>query len=485
MSLFSAQTISYASDDSPKVDAAKVDIATIEAEKADKTQADTAQADAANTDAAAENKSARNQVFELDRRILLECADLARFRLRFHAQANRTGFWRSWIYPIEQETGTALSFCNTLTDLTQRARGLNDPDKISRPSVKGGLACAITGQTITAASSSIELLHNGYVAWAAAQNGFSPRKSESIVRQSVQKIDNLLSERERTLERNSANMPDLKTLQLQGRLLKHIRNQLLYSFKQFSARSREQAWSENTFYAIDSAQALLQLSASCMSLQGFSNRKYIGLAAVTNVVANSLVTSNPIIRTAVGRYVARRQRQHLEKEFPQEKPHTLEELRDRWQDFADVMPDDPTAAFDTKDATIKELAFLCMQSQTVDQSMARETNEINRLHRVADQQAIAGPIIGLFSLARSTGATVAYYDYPNDRVNANRINLGGRISQAVGQSYALIATPRAKIKSVIYQRKLAREGKLPAQIYKKGMDRWNAIEAGVKAAKLN
>lgn len=161
------------------------------------------------------------------------------------------------------------------------------------------------------------------MAWTAAQNGFSPGKSEATVRQLVQKIDKLLLEREKILEDNSASLPELKTLQLQGRMLKHIRNQLLYSFKNFSARSREQAWSENTFYANDAAQALLQMSASCMSLKGFSDRKYIGLAAVTNVVANSLVTSNPIIRTAVGRYIAHKQLKHLTKEFPQEKPHTM------------------------------------------------------------------------------------------------------------------------------------------------------------------
>lgn len=385
---------------------------------------------------------------------------------------------------MEQETGTALSFSNTLTDLSQRARGYYDPDKISRPSVKRGLSCAITGQTITAASSSIELLHNGYVAWSAAQNGFSPKKSEATVRSSIDKIDALLAEREGVLKANPE-IPNAKSLQLQGRLLKHIRNQLLYSFKNFSARSREQAWSENTFYAIDTAQALLQMSASCMSFVGFNDRKYAGLAAVTNIVANSLVTGNPIIRTAVGRYIARRQLHHLEKEFPQTKPRTMKELKKRWHDYADLFPSDPERAFDTTDATIRELAFLCMQSQVGDDSMARETAEINRLHRVADQQAIAGPIIGLFSLARSTSATAAYYNYSDDRIKANRINLGGRISQATGQTYSLIATPRAKIKSLLYQRKLAKEGKLPSQIYEQSMARWNAVEKGVKAAKLD
>lgn len=429
-------------------------------------------------------KAVRRQIFEYDRSILLECADLARFRLRFHAQANRSGFWRSWIYPIEQETGTGLSFCNTLTDLSQRARGLNDPDKISRTSVKNGLACAVTGQTITATSSSIELLHNGYVAWSAAQSGFSPKKSEAIVRLSIEKIDRMLAQRERLLASNPA-IPRLRSLELQGRLLQHIRNQLLYSFKRFSVQSREQAWSENTFYAIDVAQALLQMSASCMSFQGFTARKYIGLAAITNVVANSLVTINPPFRTAVGRFIAAKQRRHLEKAFPQEKPHTMPQLKKQWEDLADIFPEDAKVAFDTTDVTIKEVAFLCMQSELVDQSLNRNAAEINRLHRVADQQAVAGPIIGLFSLARSTGATVAYYGCPNDRIKANRINFGGRISQTFGQTYSLIATPKAKIKSILYQRKLRKHGELPSQIYERGMNRWNAIEAGVKAAKLN
>ncbi len=440
-------------------------------------------AQAANSGSKA-GSSARHAVFELDRSILLECADLARFRLRYHNEANRSGFWRSWIYPLEQETGTALSFSNTLTDLSQRARGLQDPDKISRPSVKKGLACAVTGQTITATSSSIELLHNGYVAWSAAQQGFSPKKSEAIVGSYVQKIDALLAEREALVVANP-DVSEINSVRLQGRLLRHIRNQLLYSFKDFSMHSREQAWSENTFYAIDVTQALCQLSASFMTYKGFSTPACAGAAAITNVVANSLVTANPIIRTAVGRYVARRHRRHLDKVFPQEKPHTLAELKVDWNEFADLFPNDPKLAFGTTDATIKEVAFLCMQSQTGEQSMARESAEINRLHRVADQQAISGPIIGMFSLARSTSATVAYYKYGDDRITANRINFAGRISQATGQAYALIATPRAKIKSFLYQRKLSKEGRLPSQIYEQNMKRWDAIEKGVKAAKLN
>lgn len=427
--------------------------------------------------------SARQDVFEVDRGILLECARLARFRLHFRAENNRSGFWRSWIYPLEQETGTSLSFSNTLTDLTQRARGLNDPNRISRPSLKKGLACAVTGQTITATSSSIELLHNGYIAWLAAQKGFSPRKSEAFVADSLQKIDALLAERETILVANPE-IPERKSLILQGKLLKHIRNQLLYSFKEFSVRSREQEWSENTFYAIDASQALCQLSASLMAYKGFTTPTYTGAAAISNLVANSLVTVNPIVRTMVGRYVAKRQRRHLDKVFPQARPRTTEQLRQDWHEYADIMPVQAKVAPGDNNSTIKEVSFLSMQSDFGDQALARESGEIARLHRVADQQAISGPIIGLASLARSTCSTVAYYGYRDDRIVSNRISFAGRISQASGQAYALIATPRAKIKSVIYSRKLKREGRLPSQIYQAGMKKWDDLEASIKAAQL-
>jgi hypothetical protein len=427
--------------------------------------------------------SARTLVFELDRDILLEFVKFMRFKLRFCAEANKSGFWRSWIYPIEQETGTSFSFSNTLTDLSQRARGLNDPDLISRPSVKRGLSFASTGQTITAASSSIELLHNGYISWLAAQNGFSPRKSEQFVGDCVQKIDALLAQRNAIMA-TYPDVPDKKSLMLQGKLLKHIRNQFLLSFKRASALSREQEWSENTFYAIDIGQALCQLSGSIASFKGFSNPTCTGAAAILNVVGTSLVTVNPIVRTTVGKYIGKRQRRHLNKVLPQERLRTMDELRHDWNDYADIMPAEPKVAFKNEDITIKELGFLCMQSQEGDEFATRENKEIARLRRVADQQEIAGPLIGLAGLARATCSTVAYYGYKDDRIASNRISFAGRISQSCGQAYGLIATPRAKIKSVIYSRRLKREGRLPSQIYAQQMKKWDAIEVAVKAAKL-
>lgn len=427
-------------------------------------------------------KAARGEIFELDRQILMECIKMARFSLHYHQEVNRTGFWRSWIYPLEQETGTSLSYINTLTDLNQKAIGLTNTDRISRPTQKRVLKCAMVGQSITATSSTIELLHNGYIAWRAAKMGFSPKKSQQFVANSLKTIDSLLERRQSILSRHKE-LEDRRYLALQGKLLRHIRNQILYGFKQWSVSSRETEWSENIFYAIDAAQASTQLTSSILSNNAFRNSRLTGPAAITVLTANSMVAVNPILRTLIGKAVARRQARHLDRLFPQEKPRTMEELVRDWQELDEVMSGDASASKDS--AVLKQVSFLSSQSQTMDNELDLETRKIARLRRVADQQAVAGPIIGMLSVARSTCAVISYYNFRGDKLAANAINFAGRISQTVGQSYSLYATPRAKVRSILYTRQLKKQGKLPEQLYKKRLQLLDDLEEQVKLARLN
>lgn len=424
----------------------------------------------------------RREIFEIDRKILLDCIKLARFSLHFHQEVNRTGFWRSWIYPIEQEAGTSLSYSNTLNDLNQRGKGLTNVARTSRPQLRRTLPAAMAGQSITATSSTIEFIHNGYIAWRASRMGFSPKQSEIYVGGLIKNIDALLAERKALLP-ESCELADRRYLVLQGKLLRHIRNQVLYGFKQWSAASRETEWSENTFYAIDALQAFTQLTSSILSRHSFSNSHCSGPAAITVLVANSMVTLNPIVRTKVGRMVARYQERHLNEVFPQEKPRTIDELTHDWKELDAVMSGDESAK---KDATnLKQISFLIGQSQIMDNELGLETKTLERLRRVADQQAVAGPIIGLLSVARSTCAVVSYYGFRGTKLTANAVSFAGRVSQTVGQSYSLYATPRAKFKSILYQKRLAAQGKLPEQLYRERLKLLDDLEQKTMAAKID
>jgi len=109
----------------------------------------------------------RERIFAIDKELMLELLDLARFNTRFQQEVNRHQPWRLYLYPAMQETGTSLSLSNTLIDLKERARGLTNLKNISTDAQKSGLRLAITGSAINGTSSALELAQNAWVMYPA------------------------------------------------------------------------------------------------------------------------------------------------------------------------------------------------------------------------------------------------------------------------------------------------------------------------------
>jgi hypothetical protein len=433
---------------------------------------------------AASRQLFKSTVARLDRKIMLECIKLARFNAQYHDGVNRKNFAQEWLYPMQREAGTALAFSNTIVDIRQRARGLKDPSLISRTAQKKGLECALIGQAITGTSSAVQLLQNLNHTRIATKNGFSPAAATATVKGFVANIDAMLAERAKLVA--AENLLRSKDLyELQGRLLAHIKNQLLFEFKNWSVGSRFTEWSEDTFFAIDSAQGYTQMSSSLCSLQGFSKREYGGAAAITGLVGNALVTFNPVIRTVVGHTVARIERNRLDKIFPQGLPRKIDDVLAECN-----LPVDPRDVDETSSLETKELAFLIRRTEELDGPLDKEVQHVVNLRRIADQQAISGPLIGLAGVTRSVLNTVAYYqstpsgsaNYERTRVVSNQLNLSGRIVQSTGQAYSLINTPYTEVKHFLYKRRLRKTGQLPKQLLAQRLARLDELEKRVKAS---
>jgi hypothetical protein len=422
----------------------------------------------------------QKELTEVDRKILLELIKLSRFNIRFRLEANYHWGGRALLYPLAQECGTGAIFANNVLDLSQRARALNNPKLISKPSRKRGLESAIVGSAVNGTSSAMELAQNSYVAWHARQLGFSPKLSVAFVKNSLNTIDELLKERDKILgSQTTSDAPSIA--ELEGRLLKHVRNQLLFEFKTWSVASRETEWRENTFYFIDTGRNYTSMSGYILGLEAFTNKHLRGNSAITSLVGNSLATVNPLIRDLAAFLMRKHQEGVLDKIFPQNRPKTIEELRQHWNDLDQLIA---SKRSDTSDKQlVSEIGFLISSSRDLDNSLSREEARIRRLRRVAAQQEIAGPIIGLTGVARAIGNVVAYYGYPSRPVVANRINFAGQISQTTGQSYSLVATPKAAITNAIYQHRLAKDGKLPSQILRARLARLDEIEAQIQKVK--
>jgi hypothetical protein len=424
----------------------------------------------------------QQRLVAIDRDIMLELIKLGRFNIKFHLEANRRWPWRSWLYPLAQEAGTSASFANTLTDLVQRAKGLDNLDRISSAARKRGLRSAIVGNAISGSASAAELLQNAMVVQIASRQGFSPRDSVAFVKKELATIDTLLAQRQQivTVARTG---PIHQAYELEGRLLQQSRDQLLLEFKRWSVNSREVMWRQNAFYGLDSMRNFTLLGSSVTSTRAFNTPSLRGAAAITGLVGNTMAALNPTTRTLVGMCMRKYQRWHLSHIFPDKRPGPTKELLAEWGDLEhpNVLSDpDPVAALH-----IKEVAFLVDNAEKGEGILSSEQRRIEKLRQIAIQQSISGPIIGMASVARSVLAVIGYYEYRSEPEVSNKLGFAGRISQACGQTYSLINTPTTLAQQIIYTRRLKKRGELPAQVLERRLNSLNQLEKEIEAAKSN
>jgi hypothetical protein len=421
-----------------------------------------------------DSKSDASKIVAIDQKILTECLTIERFNVHFQQHANRHQWWRLWIYPIAQECGTAACLSSTLTTLSQRARGLSDPDLISIPSRKRGLSANVAGKTVNGTSSAFEFSQNCLVFWRAREMGFSPKRSVLFMKAGLGRINELLAERSALVEKLPAGrIRDIR--EVEGRLLFQMRDQLIYEFRKWSSHSREIAWKENTFYAIDALQNYTAATGSVVGLASFTRPQARGAAILTTLVANSMSALNPIIRTQVGIWVRKHQHNQLNKDFPSVRPQMTKNIMPEWTDLDTLKQEISSSSEDSR--SLREVVYLSASSQKLDSILSKEMDSIQKRRRVANQQEISGPLIGLGGVSRSVLDTVGQYGYGANRVTSNRLKFAGSIPQATGQSYALLNTPVTQIAGLMHYRRLEKRNESPEQILKARLGRLDKLQA--------
>jgi hypothetical protein len=421
--------------------------------------------------------NSREKIGSIDRSVLLELIKLSRFNIRFHQEANRHPTWRTLTYAAGREAGTAVTFAGSIADLKQRVRGLDDPDRISIPALKRIVTTSLIGNAISGSASGLELAQNSWVMLRARKQGYSPDASAAFVKNIVQTTDALFDERDR-LAKADVDERVRRAYQVEGVLMRRIRQQLLFEFRTWSAHSRGQAWRGNSFYAIDALQNFTRMSAAIIALKGFSQPDLGGAATISTLVANSLATINPLTCGLIGIAIRTYQSKKLAKEFPADRPVGDSEKLLAEHQLKDL-PKDVAGEKETK--LLADAMAMSDRSQRLDVVLDREGKDMDRYRRVAQQQTVAGTAIGLTSLPTAILATIAFYDYRYDRDTTNKLLFAGRIPAVAGQSYALFQTPYTIAAGMIKNRKLKKRGELPEQLLAQRLKNLDALEEQLKA----
>lgn len=412
---------------------------------------------------------------EVDRALYLELINLSRFNAKFHQESNYHQPWRAWTYPLGRESGTAASFAGTLVDISQQAKGFNKPKLISKNAVKYGIASTMTGNAISGSASALELAQNFWVMRKAKKHGYSPKESVQYVRSIVSRTTALLEQRKELVAAETN--PNLrKAHEIETALIRRIRRQLLYEFRTWSCHSRDQAWRENTFFAIDAAQSFTRMAASIRARQALNDSKLAGSGIVCALISTSAATINPIFKDLVGLGVRKYQEHKLAKEFPVERPDLAEGMS-----VAELTEFEKNHPESRQEQLLTSAILLSQRTERLDVHIDRDVKEINRYREVAQQQSVSGPIIGFTGLAGAICSTVGFWGYRDNPRTANRISFSGRISNAAGQAYALVNTPYTAIDGWRKNRQLKKRGELPSQIIEQRLRNLDEFEHQVRS----
>lgn len=418
----------------------------------------------------------RKRLRNIDAEVILECIDFARFNVNFHEEANKHWKWRSVLYPLAKESSTALSFANVISNINQRGRSFGNVSRRSNAVRRRGLYTTATGKVIGGTASALELTQNGIVCMLAAKKGYSPKKSVDFVLEKRERIDKLLRDRDRIID--LVRQGDSKRLlKLESMLMRRIENRLIREFKRWSALSREQMWNENVFFALDVSQNSINFSNNVLSLGSVSHPSNVRTASILGLVAKSISTLNPVVRSVAGKIVRRYQKSKLDRLLPQDDIPSAENLISPFGEEEALLA---LAADKSRNARqLEEFALIVKGSQKADDMVEKEVEKIEKLRRVATQQTISGPLIGLTALAQKILVVVSVYGDGDANTN-NQLRFAGRISQASGQAYSLVNTPTTQVLHYLKNRSLKREGRLPAQVFQQRREKLNQVEKKVR-----
>jgi hypothetical protein len=423
----------------------------------------------------AEATSIEEQVRILDRRIILDLIKFAKFNVGYQQTMTHRPQWRRLFYPLAQEAAYAGLFGYSVTDLSQRIENWNRPGKISRTAIKHGLDSAAVGTILGGSSSGVELLANYSDAMVARRKGFSPTQSTRTVHEMVSKIDGMLSDRDRMMAQVPSPRSSYQLLQLKGQLCKYERDRLVFEFKQWNVHSKSYSSYKKAFYVLNIIANSTRFAGVQLALNSFSNRLVLGAVGPTLVSSSIIASLAPALSTAWGNHVRTKQRHYLSTALQSEPFLSDAQAKEEFDQLSALLLAQPQD--DEHDKVLRvELALLRKERIGMDALINRSERDIEKLRRVAAQQSITAPLVGMITAGSGTLGIVNYNAYRLQPKVSNHIGVVGDTATLTAEVIALYATPKSVISAYLYERKLTKQSEHPDQLLARRLHELNALE---------
>ncbi len=421
------------------------------------------------------HEMAPNRLDELTRQILLKEIELQRFNLNYTSNVAIQGRWKAWRYGSLQNINSSLGLVGGIYSIAYRGARLNNPLSVKAARQENANFIPMIGSIIGASAAVLEFGINEYHDLVARKKGFSPGKAIKHVQGLKDDIDRLMAERD-VITNVAATSPALQAhveiAQVEGKVLKDIRDQSLQEFSRFHIGARRLIAFQQMQYFFDLAKNTTNAIGYDFAYLSLHRRRRVwnGRAGVLFVVCGQLTMYAPILSRAFGKGVAEITKHRI-------KP---------------IVQDSETAKVTTLQQDLAELNRLFKQNRinpdAIEKAAQREgvygshehnfTEEISTAQKknaAAKLTATENIGAGLFVGASKTASGILFI-IPgfNSHYNAKSGYRAGRVtndllftSAVVGlpaTAFTILDTLRIQVKGELARHKAKAAGTLPSQI---------------------
>lgn len=442
-------------------------------------------------DASVAPSEAARQIDELTKQILFKEIELQRYNLHYTMEVAKQGRWKGWRYAMFQEINSGLGLAGSVISTSNRGQALHNSKRVNLHTQLAANYIPMIGSIIGASAAAGEFGINTYHEMVARSKGFSPTAAVKKVRGLQQDIDSLLDKRE-ALMRIEASEPSLHEYvavdEVEGRILKDMRDQSLMEFERFHISARKVLGFQQTQYLFDVAKYTTNAIGCNWAYLSLANHHRIwnGRAGVMFAISGQLTCYAPILSRLFAKGYGEFTKMGMKDISKEARETSISKLS---ADLADL------------DKIIKqhkehnaEVATTVVMQGDYEAHERAFTNEISSAQKKSDAAKLTATQnigAGLFVGGLKTASGVLFLvpgfnpNYNKSDERSSRVTNDLLFTSAIlglpAGVFSMLDTLRIQVRGEINRHKAAKEGKLPGQLAIARLKELDQMERKLKA----
>lgn len=407
------------------------------------------------------------------KKILLASIALERLSLNYRLGAGRRPLVDKLVFIGTQEAGAASGLAFEIIGDEQFNRGRKNLLRLNTAALGRGLRAAETG-SIVAASGSTYMLMANFAHYARARGrGLDTASANKKVAVSLAELDKLLSERQSLVAANSGH-PAYGRAVVEGKILNALRAAFVNEYSQFSTNTTSAATTENLFFLLNASYNIIGAVAADVGHQAIKSPHLNGPSNILFTVSGAMAIAAPLICSAQlwaqRKYLAAyyKRKYFRAGESLGDLPDLCKQLESLKAESGALMPSLPHT---------ERMALYSQSSDLFVKQLENESATIRQFNKVALQSSIMGPVIGSLLTTQGVLGTRGYYHFfPSRPRKQLDLNYRGAVCGTVGTSMAVLGNASWLLASLVYERRLRREKRLPEQLIRSRLEHLDNLE---------